>query len=57
VSYGPLHDGLKAKGFVIYAGQGELAKTVFRLAYMGDIQAQDLDRLCAALQTVFSDLS
>jgi 2-aminoethylphosphonate-pyruvate transaminase len=53
--YGVLHDALKAKGFVIYAGQGELAATVFRLAYMGDIRAPDLDGLCAALRTALSD--
>jgi 2-aminoethylphosphonate-pyruvate transaminase len=51
VTYEALHDHLKAEGFVIYAGQGRLADTVFRLAYMGDIQAADLDALCAALRT------
>lgn len=54
VSYAAAHDGLKARGFVIYAGQGELAERVFRLAYMGDIRQPDLDALCSALQSVFS---
>jgi 2-aminoethylphosphonate-pyruvate transaminase len=49
-----LHDGLKAEGFVIYAGQGELAERVFRLAYMGDIRERDIDALCSALRSVFS---
>jgi 2-aminoethylphosphonate-pyruvate transaminase len=55
MAYGSLHDVLKSQGFVIYAGQGDLASTVFRLAYMGDIRASDLDRLCAALRDVFTD--
>ena len=54
LSYGVLHDGLKGEGFVIYAGQGELAERVFRLAYMGDIRERDLGALCSALRAVFS---
>jgi 2-aminoethylphosphonate-pyruvate transaminase len=52
--YAPLHDDLKAQGFVIYAGQGELAERIFRLAYMGDIRQADLDALCSALQSAIS---
>ncbi|MFP3617205.1 2-aminoethylphosphonate aminotransferase, partial [Paraburkholderia sp. SIMBA_050] len=40
-----LHDGLKARGFVIYAGQGGLSKELFRISTMGAIQAADVDRL------------
>lgn len=54
-SYPALHDQLKAAGFIIYAGQGELARDIFRIAHMGDIQAADLDRLCMALQTALRD--
>ena len=52
VGYQELHDRLKQAGFVIYAGQGQLAPDIFRLAYMGDITAADLDSLCAALGEV-----
>jgi 2-aminoethylphosphonate-pyruvate transaminase len=45
IGYAALHDGLKAEGFVIYAGQGELAKTLFRIAVMGNLVAADIDRL------------
>jgi 2-aminoethylphosphonate-pyruvate transaminase len=44
-SYAKLHDGLKARGFVIYAGQGNLAATLFRISTMGDLSAADIDRL------------
>jgi len=45
VTYEALHDGLKARGFVIYAGQGGLSKELFRISTMGAIQAADVDRL------------
>ncbi|KVW91371.1 2-aminoethylphosphonate aminotransferase [Burkholderia cepacia] len=45
VTYETLHDGLKARGFVIYAGQGGLSKELFRISTMGAIQATDVDRL------------
>jgi len=44
-SYARLHDGLKAQGFVIYAGQGNLAEKLFRISTMGDLSAADIDRL------------
>jgi 2-aminoethylphosphonate-pyruvate transaminase len=48
VSYETLHDALKAEGFVIYAGQGDLAKSLFRISTMGNLTAADMDRLLAA---------
>jgi len=44
-TYAQLHDALKAEGFVIYAGQGNLSKTLFRISTMGDITSADIDRL------------
>lgn len=45
LTYEQLHDGLKAQGFVIYAGQGGLASEIFRISTMGNIEAVDIDRL------------
>ncbi|KVW35374.1 2-aminoethylphosphonate aminotransferase [Burkholderia ubonensis] len=45
VTYEQLHDGLKARGFVIYAGQGGLSKELFRMSTMGAIEAADVERL------------
>src|SRR5882757_4533023 len=52
MSYTKLHDALKAEGFVIYAGQGELAQTLFRISTMGHVTPADLSRLlkCFAQQ-------
>ncbi|MGH8297454.1 MAG: aminotransferase class V-fold PLP-dependent enzyme, partial [Steroidobacteraceae bacterium] len=44
-SYVTLHDGLKARGFVIYAGQGNLSQKFFRISTMGDLSAADIDEL------------
>jgi 2-aminoethylphosphonate-pyruvate transaminase len=48
-SYRDLHDALRAQGFVIYAGQGALAATLFRVAAMGDVSEADYRRFVAAL--------
>ncbi len=52
LSYEQLHEGLKLRGFVIYAGQGALASEMFRISTMGDISDYDLGRLLAALEDV-----
>ncbi len=44
ISYTKLHDTLKKQGFVIYAGQGDLAKTMFRVSAMGAISKADMRR-------------
>jgi 2-aminoethylphosphonate-pyruvate transaminase len=52
MSYNELHDGLKQQGFIIYAGQGDLAAQLFRISTMGDISDYDMERLVQALRTV-----
>ncbi|MGH9441838.1 MAG: aminotransferase class V-fold PLP-dependent enzyme, partial [Thermoanaerobaculia bacterium] len=52
-TYDRVHAALKEKGFVVYAGQGDLRKTIFRIANMGAIGDEDLDRLIRALGSVF----
>ncbi len=51
VSYAGLHDRLKEKGFVIYAGQKKLSETIFRIANMGDITTEEFQRLLDALRS------
>jgi 2-aminoethylphosphonate-pyruvate transaminase len=52
VSYEALHDALKADGFVIYAGQGNLSKTLFRISTMGHLNSTDIDRLLGTFARV-----
>lgn len=52
MAYASLHDALKASGFVIYAGQGELSKTLFRISTMGRLSSADIDRLLKCIAQV-----
>ena len=54
-TYADIHDGLKQRGFIIYAGEGSLAADMFRISTMGDISHYDMERLLAALSAVFAD--
>lgn len=49
LGYARLHDELKRDGFVIYAGQGPLAATLFRVATMGDVSDADYGRFVQSL--------
>jgi 2-aminoethylphosphonate-pyruvate transaminase len=51
-SYAMLHDGLRAEGFVIYEGQGKLAREIFRVANMGALTKDDFAGFLRALETV-----
>jgi 2-aminoethylphosphonate-pyruvate transaminase len=50
--YQTLHDGLKRRGFVIYAGQGGLVKSIFRVAVMGAITADDVQSFLRAVAEI-----
>ncbi len=50
-SYEQIHDALKQAGFIIYPGQGELRNAIFRIANMGNLQLDDVDRLLKCFQT------
>jgi 2-aminoethylphosphonate-pyruvate transaminase len=54
LGYDELHDGLKQLGFIIYAGQGELATRLFRISTMGEISDYDMARLEQALRSVIA---
>lgn len=49
-AYVDLHRELKEAGFVIYEGQGELAKTAFRVANMGALASEDFARFLETLE-------
>lgn len=51
LGYETLHDRLKQAGFVIYAGQGALARSAFRISTMGELSEADIERLQRALRT------
>ena len=47
ISYEEFHDRLKAQGYVIYGGQGNLASFIFRVSTMGAITYADMRRFLA----------
>jgi len=49
LAYPHLHRALKARGFVVYEGQGRLAAELFRVANMGALDRGDFDRFLEAL--------
>jgi len=51
-TWATLHDGLRARGFVVYEGQGKLASELFRVANMGAIARADFERFLVALGAV-----
>lgn len=52
MTYQPIHDGLKERGFIIYEGQGKLQTGVFRVAHMGHLTLDDFRRFLTALGAV-----
>jgi 2-aminoethylphosphonate-pyruvate transaminase len=50
--YDRLHDALRAEGYVIYAGQGQLREEAFRISNMGVMTEADYNGLLAALGRV-----
>jgi 2-aminoethylphosphonate-pyruvate transaminase len=51
-TYEALHDALKARGYVIYAGQGDLAARIFRIANMGHLTLDQFRGFLTALTEV-----
>lgn len=53
-TYDRLHDGLKERGFVIYAGQGPYAGKMFRVAVMGALGERDIAELIDGLRALLA---
>jgi 2-aminoethylphosphonate-pyruvate transaminase len=56
VAYDALHDALKRRGYVIYAGQGDLRTYAFRVANMGTLTPRDMAGVVEAFAAAFADL-
>jgi len=54
MTYETLHDRMRASGYVIYAGQGDLKKTVFRIANMGALTDDAVTGVISALEEAIS---
>ena len=56
VAYDALHDALKRRGYVIYAGQGDLRTYAFRVANMGTLTPRDMAGVLRAFADGFAEL-
>lgn len=55
IDYQTLHDALKENGFIIYAGQGGLSRSIFRISCMGDIRDEDMLRFVHVMETIINN--
>lgn len=52
VTFAELHDSLKDDGYVIYAGQGPLAREIFRVCCLGALEPAALEGFAESLECV-----
>ncbi len=52
LTYAVLHDRLKERGYIIYAGQGRLESKIFRVANMGALQERHIEGFLEAFDEV-----
>ena len=56
LAYDPLHDAMKRRGFIIYAGQGDLRTYAFRVSNMGTLSPKDMAAVVAAFASCLEEL-
>jgi 2-aminoethylphosphonate-pyruvate transaminase len=56
LAYGPLHDAMKRRGYIIYAGQGNIRTYAFRVANMGTLTPEDMRGVVAAFAESLREL-
>jgi 2-aminoethylphosphonate-pyruvate transaminase len=56
LAYDPLHDAMKRRGYIIYAGQGAIRTYAFRVANMGTLTPRDMAGVVAAFAEALAEL-
>ena len=56
LAYEPLHDAMKRRGYVIYAGQGDIRTYAFRVANMGTLTPKDMTAVVDAFAASLEEL-
>jgi 2-aminoethylphosphonate-pyruvate transaminase len=57
LGYDPLHDAMKRRGYVIYAGQGQIRTYAFRVSNMGTLTPRDMEGVVDAFRASLSELA
>jgi 2-aminoethylphosphonate-pyruvate transaminase len=56
IAYETLHDAMKRRGYIIYAGQGDIRTYAFRVANMGTLTPEDMKAVVEAFEEVLAEL-
>jgi 2-aminoethylphosphonate-pyruvate transaminase len=56
LGYDALHDAMKRRGYIIYAGQGEIRTYAFRVANMGTLTPKDMQAVVGAFAECLEEL-
>lgn len=56
LAYDALHDAMKRRGYIIYAGQGDLGTHAFRVSNMGTLTPADMQGVVAAFAASLEEL-
>ena len=56
IAYEPLHDAMKRRGYIIYAGQGDIRSYAFRVSNMGTLTPKDMEGVVAAFEEAIAEL-
>lgn len=56
LTYEALHDQMKRRGYIIYAGQGEIRKFAFRVSNMGTLTPADMEGVVSAFEASLGEL-
>jgi 2-aminoethylphosphonate-pyruvate transaminase len=57
LQYDALHDAMKRRGYIIYAGQGEIRTYAFRVSNMGTLTPKDMEGVVAAFAECVAELT
>jgi 2-aminoethylphosphonate-pyruvate transaminase len=57
LAYDPLHDAMKRRGYVIYAGQGDIRTYAFRVSNMGTLSPRDMEGVVDAFRSSLAELA
>jgi len=57
LAYEPLHDAMKRRGYIIYAGQGDIRTYAFRVANMGTLTPKDMAAVVDAFAACLEELA
>src|SRR5262249_26192571 len=57
LAYDALHDAMKRRGYIIYAGQGDIRTYAFRVSNMGTLTPRDMEGVVDAFRASLAELA